>query len=283
LPKPLAEIALEEGLATAASLERAAAAADRDGTPLVCALVRECGIDEVALLAALHRHVRVATGDPATVAAEPDAVRELQRDVCRRQRVAPLSVSSYGGEGRVLRLAMADPTDAVAVAEVEHVTGCRVEPVLMTVSAVEELVEKTYRALVTEVMRRAGGAAGDAAFAPALDGEPTVVLRPRSADAPARPGAPRGAGDPPGVPDDVNLAAATGTPAGAAPVGAGSGAPDGPVTIPFHRLSDEAGVETRLRALLNILVARRVVSEDELEEEVRRLMQPPDGGGRGDE
>ena len=227
MPKPLAEIVLEEGLATAAAVERAAAAADRDGTPLVCALVRECGISEVALVAAMRRHVRVATGDPATIAPEPEAVRELQRDVCRRQRVVPLAVSAYGGEGRVLRLAMADPTDAVAVAEVEHVTGCTVEPVLMTVSAVEELVEKAYRALVTEVMKRSADPA-------------------RKDELPARPSRRK------------------------------AGAGDGPVTVPFHKLSDEADVETRLRAIINLLLARNLITDDELEEEVRALMRRPE-------
>jgi hypothetical protein len=236
LPKPLAEIVLEEGLATAASLERAAQAADRDGTPLVCALVRECGLDEVALVAALRRHVRVATGDPATIATEPDAVRELQRDVCRRQRVAPLSISPYGGEGRVLRLAMADPTDAVAVAEVEHITGCRVDPVLMTVSAVEELVEKTYRALVTEVMKRVGERGDEAA-----------------ARRPDPPGRARGKGVVEGL--------------------------DGPITVPFHKLSDEADLDTRLRALINLLRAKRLVTDEELEEEVRQLMRNEDESG----
>ncbi len=262
MPKPLAEIVLEEGLATAASVERAAVAADRDGTPLVCALVRECGIDEVALLAALRRHVRVATGDPATVAPEPEAVRELQRDVCRRQRVAPLSVSSYGGGGgRVLRLAMADPTDAVAVAEVEHVTGCQVEPVLMTVSAVEELVEKTYRALVTEVIKRGGGAGELHAVASRAGETGSFELRADAADSERADG--RSAPRPP--------------PGG---VGRRPGA-DGPVTIPFHKLSDEADVETRLRALVNVLLARRLVTDDELEDEVRQLMRR-DGGDGGD-
>ena len=255
MPKPLAEIVLEEGLATAATLERAAAAADRDGTPLVCALVREAGIDEIALLAALRRHVRVATGDPLTIAPEPDAVRELQRDVCRRQRVAPLSVSSYGGEGRVLRLAMADPTDAVAVAEVEHVTGCRVDPVLMTLSAVEELVEKTYRALVTEVMKRAGER-GDEAAAP---------VRPRGKAGEREGGGREGGGR--DVTDGANRAGAQ---------AARAGALEGEPTVPFHRLSDDADLETRLRAVINLLLARQVVSEDELEEEVRRLMHPDD-------
>ncbi len=262
MPKPLAEIVLEEGLATAASVERAAVAADRDGTPLVCALVRECGIDEVALLAALRRHVRVATGDPATVSPEPEAVRELQRDVCRRQRVAPLSVSSYGGGGRVLRLAMADPTDAVAVAEVEHVTGCQVEPVLMTVSAVEELVEKTYRALVTEVIKRGGGA-GELHAVQSRAGESgSFELRADAADSERAAG--RTAPRPPGG------------------VGRHPGA-DGPVTMPFHKLSDEADVETRLRALVNVLLARRLVTDDELEDEVRQLMRRDgDGGDNGD-
>jgi hypothetical protein len=250
LPKPLAEIVLEEGLATAASLERAALAADRAGTPLVCALIRECGIDEVALVAALRRHVRVATGDPATVQPEPDAVRELQRDVCRRQRVAPLSVSAYGGDVRMLRLAMADPTDAVAIAEVEHVTGCRVDPVLMTLSAVEELVEKTYRALVTEVMKRTSER-GE---------EPAARLTRGKDGAREARGAPREAAPDPGA------RAASGA----------KGATDGPTTVPFHRLSDEADVDTRLRALTSLLIARGVIGEEELEDEVRRLLRPPD-------
>lgn len=229
MPKPLAEIVMEEGLATSAAVSRAAEAADRTGSPLVVALVRECGIDEVALLAALRRHMRVSVGDPATVSADPDAVREISRDVCQRLTVVPLSVSSYDGRRRVLRLAMADPTDAVSVAEVEHVTGCRIEPVLMTVSAVEEMIEKTYRAFVTEVMKK------------------------RDPQAVSRMTAKSGSGG-----------------------GVGGGAGDGPATVPYHRLSDEADLEIRFRALLQLLLAKQVITEDELEEEVRQLMRRHD-------
>jgi hypothetical protein len=228
VPKPLAEIVLEEGLATAAAVARAGEAADRANIPLVVALVRECGIDEVALLAALRRHVRVSVGDPATVSADPDAVREISRDVCQRLTVVPLSVSSYDGRRRVLRLAMADPTDAVTVAEVEHVTGCHVEPILMTVSAVEEMIEKTYRAFVTEVMKK------------------RELHTPMS-----------------------RMAAKLGS-------GGGHAAGDGPPTVPYHRLSDEADLEIRFRALLHLLLAKQVITEDELEEEVRMLMRRHD-------
>lgn len=227
MPKPLAEIVLEEGLATAGSVVRAAEVSDRDRIPLVVALVRECGIDEVALVAALRRHVRVALGDPATVAPEPDAVRELSRDVCQRLRVVPLSVSSYDGHRKVLRLAMADPTDAVALAEIEHNTGCQIEPVLMTLSAVEELADKSYRHFVTEVMSKRQLAA---------------AFKAREA---AR--------------------------AGTEPVA--------PATIPYHRLSDEAEVEVRLRAVMNLLLDKRVFSEDELEDMVRLLMRQRETDG----
>lgn len=151
--KSLAEIALEARLASDEALERAAAASDRDGLPLVEHLVREADIDQVSLVAALRKQLRVPVADPATAGADPEALRTLSRDVCRRRRVMPLAVFYEGGE-RKLRLAMADPTDAVAVAEVEHRTGLEVRPVLMTLSAITEMVDREYKKIVTEVMRR---------------------------------------------------------------------------------------------------------------------------------
>jgi hypothetical protein len=150
--KPLAEIVIDENLCTLVELARAARIADERRVPLVAVLVRESGLDEVALLAALRRHIRVGVADPGTTAADLDAVRLLSRDVCNRLRVLPLSLADYDSGSRLIRLAMADPTDTVALAEVEHLTGCVVEPELMTLSAIEELVEKVYRAFVTEVM-----------------------------------------------------------------------------------------------------------------------------------
>jgi hypothetical protein len=235
VPRTLAEIVLEEGLATASSVLRAAEVADRDGIPLVVALVRECAIDEVAMVAALRRHVRVALADPATVASEPDAVRELARDVCQRLRVVPLAVSSYDGRRRLLRLAVADPTDAVAMAEIEHHTGCQLEPVLMTLSAIEELVDKAYRHFVTEVMPRDSKRQLAAAVA---------AFKAREAF---------------GTVSDET------TPA--------------PATVPYHRLSDEAELEIRLRAVMNLLLEKQVFTEDELEEMVRQLMRQRDSSG----
>lgn len=231
MPKPLAEIAIDADLVTREQVTRAADRADETGVPLVVALIRELGVDELALVGAIRRQIRVPLTDPASAKLDPDALRELSRDVCRRLRVLPLSISVYDRGPRLLRVAMADPTDGVAIAELEHLTGCRVEVTLMPLSAIEEMVERGYRAVVTEVLKRQApvfGSGSGAGTARKLDGDP-------SDDGPQ------------------------------------------PATMPFHRLSDEADVGTRLQALLDILLDRGVISDDEYEERIRQLMKRQSG------
>ncbi len=229
MPKSLAEISIDEGLVTREVVVDAARRAERAKVPLVVTLVRDLDIDELGLVAAIRRHVRVPLSDPGATELDSDALREMQREVCRRLRVLPLSVSVYPASGsRMLRLAMADPTDTVAIAEVEHLTGCRVDVTLMPLSAVEEMVEKGYRAFVTEVMARRD-----------LD---------RTAPASGKKARAEATGD--------QVAS--------------------PTTIPYHRLSDEAHVTVRHQALLELLVEKQILTDDEYEERVRELMKQRD-------
>ncbi len=57
------------------------------------------------------------------------------------------------------------------------------------------------------------------------------------------------------------------------PTSPGRAAVPPPHTQPYHRVADEASVELRLRALLNLLVDRGLLDEDAYHEEVRRLMK----------
>jgi len=56
---------------------------------------------------------------------------------------------------------------------------------------------------------------------------------------------------------------------------ADGGAPTAPATRtqPAHRLEDEAPAELRVRALLNALLRRGVLAEDEYVEELRELLK----------
>src|SRR5204863_6265625 len=86
---------------------------------------------------------------------DPEALRQVPRDVCARLRVLPLSLTSDGGD-KLMRIAMADPTDTSAVAEIEQLTHCDVEVNALPLSAIDELVDKGYREVNTAVVSRAG-------------------------------------------------------------------------------------------------------------------------------
>jgi hypothetical protein len=76
--------------------------------------------------------------------------------VCSRLRVLPLSVS-HDGTVKVLRIAMADPTDTSAILELEQLAACEIEVTALPLSAIEELVDKGYKAFSTAVVKRAEG------------------------------------------------------------------------------------------------------------------------------
>lgn len=172
MPKTLGEIAIEAGLVNKAGAARAGKMAEERRLPLVVVLVREVGVNEVALVGALRKQTRVPLLDPADVQIDPEALRQVPRDVCARLRVLPLGVA-IEGQTRVLRVAMADPTDTSAVAEMEQLTRAEIDVSALPLSAIEELVEKSYRQSNTAVVSRpvgraasspgaAGGGAGGA-------------------------------------------------------------------------------------------------------------------------
>ena len=154
--KTLAEIAIEAGLVTKDSAVKAGKIAATRQQPLVHVLIRELGVDEVALIAALRKQTRVPLIDPAEIEVDAEALRLVAKDVCQRLRVLPLSVL-IDGSTKVLRIAMADPTDTSAILELEQLAACEIEVTALPLSAIEELVDKGYKAFSTAVVKRAEG------------------------------------------------------------------------------------------------------------------------------
>jgi hypothetical protein len=154
--KTLAEIAIEAGLVTKDNAVKAGRIAAQRQEPLVHVLIRELGVDEVALIGALRKQTRVPLIDPKDIEVDADALRLVTRDVCQRLRILPLQVATEG-RTKVLRIAMADPTDASAILELEHITHCEIEVTALPLSAIEELVDKGFRAFSTAVVQRPRG------------------------------------------------------------------------------------------------------------------------------
>jgi len=153
--KTLGEIAIDAGLVNKATAAKAGRMAEGRKEPLVVVLVRELGVNEVALVAALRKQTRVPLLDPGSIAVDPEALRQVPRDICARLRLLPLSLTT-DRRGKLLRIAMADPTDTSAVAEIEQLTHCDVEVNVLPLSAIDELVDKGYRQVNTAVVSRAG-------------------------------------------------------------------------------------------------------------------------------
>jgi hypothetical protein len=312
VPKRLAEIVIDTGLATRDDVVKAAQIADTEHTPLVVALIRHSGVDELALVAEIKRQARIAIADPAVVEYDVEAIRELSRDTCWRLRVMPLGLSVYEAGPRTLYLAMADPTDTVAIAEVEHLTGCQVDTSLMPLSAIEELVEEAYRSFVTEVMPRkdktaptksarkhspggrqigskagsqtgsqigpqTGSKAGSKASSKTgsgLSSRATPGSRPRDTEKTPFGGTLEISTEPMARLDDVGQDGQDGRIE--TPLAPGKTRPS---TTPFHRVSDEASPEIRLRALLELLYRKELISPAEYDVEVRALMKRHKGEG----
>lgn len=156
MPKTLAEIAIDAGLVTKPNAARAGKLAEERKEPLVVMLVRELGVDEVALVGAIRKATRVPLIDPAEIQIDAEALRIVPRDVCARLRVLPLGVTTDGAT-KVLRLAMADPTDTSGILEMESLTHYEIDVSVLPVSAIEELVAKGYRQFSTAVVTRPEG------------------------------------------------------------------------------------------------------------------------------
>src|SRR5262245_55942398 len=106
--------------------------AEEQNQPLVVTLIRELGVDEVQLVGAvqpvgsLRKQTRVPLIDPADIQIDAEALRLVPRELCARLRVLPLAIDSAGA-AKIMKLAMADPTDEAAIAEVEQLAQCEID------------------------------------------------------------------------------------------------------------------------------------------------------------
>jgi len=210
----------------------AQAHARRTGQPLVAALVHIAHVSDAALARMLARRLDLVL--ETSLEPDGDALRELAHDVAERHRLLPLTIElpADAAGARLLRVAMADPTDHEALALIEASTGCRIEPVLAALGVLEDAIARGYRGFVTEVIPRA-------------ETEPSP--------GPPQPPAPREPRNTERLPFGAEIPEVS--------------------TQPFHRIEDEAPLELRLRALVQLLAEKGLLGEDEWLERIRLLLQ----------
>lgn len=142
--KKLGEILLERGLIDNDQLNSALAYQRQWGHRLGVALVAKGFITEGMLIKVLGEVLGLPTVDLAQVSFDPNATRLVSYNTCENNDLIPITLEETRG-GRVLTLAMADPMNMTIIDEIEFTTGCKIRPVLATISAINSAVRKYYR------------------------------------------------------------------------------------------------------------------------------------------
>jgi type IV pilus assembly protein PilB len=146
-PKVLGALLLEDGAIDPEGLARALTVQRETGERLGETAVRLGLIAEEAVVSALSRQLGLPRAD-RPLHPDPAAVRLIRGTFARQRGVVPL-----GLEGRVLRVASADPLNLETVDDLQFQSGRRVQIVLATREAIQEGLRSAYEGEVSALAR----------------------------------------------------------------------------------------------------------------------------------
>lgn len=136
----LGEVLIEMGLISELQLERALEIQKAKGERLGKVLINEGFVNAVDIAKALARRLDidfVALGD---LSVEQGVLEALPYDVCKRNDLVPIEVTPFG-----MVVAMADPTNVVALDELRLISGKEIR----VVAAAPEAIDRTLSGLVS--------------------------------------------------------------------------------------------------------------------------------------
>lgn len=142
--KKLGEILIERGVIDQDQLNSALAYQRQWGHRLGVALVAKGFITEGMLAKVLGEVMKLQVVDLARVTFDPVALRMVSVNVCENNDLIPVAYQNVRNS-RTLTIAMADPLNLAIIDEIEFTSGCKVRPVLATISAINSAVRKHYR------------------------------------------------------------------------------------------------------------------------------------------
>jgi len=148
--KKLGEILLERGIVDQEQLNSALAYQRQWGHRLGVALVAKGFITEGMLAKVLGEVMALPTVDLSRITFDTNALRLVAANLCENNDLIPISLEETRGS-KLLSLAMADPLNLTIIDEIEFTTGCKVRPVISTISAINSAVRKYYRGMNTVI------------------------------------------------------------------------------------------------------------------------------------
>ena len=133
------EILLREGLVTEDQIRTALEDAKQNNTRIGFSLIRLGYISEADLTRTLARQYRVQAVDLDRVKIDPKLIKLFPSELAQKHYVLPIRRI-----GRMLTVAMADPTDASAVDSIKFITRCDIEPVIVGEGTLKRHIDEHY-------------------------------------------------------------------------------------------------------------------------------------------
>mgnify|MGYP002355382756 CR=1 FL=1 len=126
---------LEAKLIDEAGLARAKEIQKKDGGSLGQALVRAGAIEETAYVNFVGRHYNLPVVELAKVDISADCLDLIPADVAAKFQVLPIA-----RRGRVLTVAMANPSNIFAMDDIKFITGLDVQPAVAGEMAIKKAI-----------------------------------------------------------------------------------------------------------------------------------------------
>lgn len=135
----LAEIVLEQGLASQAQLNACQQNVSATGQDLVCVLIEDAEVSETALAEALSKRLELPQVELSGRNIPAEALRAVSLNLARRYQVMPVEAA-----GGALTLAMINPTNRQAMRDVAASANLIVEPCVAAWSDVRKAIKTHY-------------------------------------------------------------------------------------------------------------------------------------------
>lgn len=113
-----------------------------EGTLLGDTLVEMGFIQDEQLAKALHNHLHVEYVDISKIEINEDAVRMVGGQLARKYRLIPIGFAEE--DVNVIRVAMADPQDYMALDDIGMMTGLQVEPLIASTSQINNQIDRFF-------------------------------------------------------------------------------------------------------------------------------------------
>ena len=138
-PGRLGEILMRANLITPEQLDQALALQKTAGGRIGSILVKLGYISEEEIASFLGRQYGVPSVDLGKVKVDPAVLKLIPAEVARKHLLIPLSRS-----GSILTVAMADPSDIIAIDEVRFITGHNIQPMVAPDISIRNTLNRYY-------------------------------------------------------------------------------------------------------------------------------------------